>query len=76
MVQKQLVKTYCFSPFLLQHSRAVRSDETEKTLQAIERNEEKKLTTFVTDKDRIGFCGFRCGGTGDDEAAKGDVIAQ
>jgi len=30
----------------------------------------------VTDKDRIGFCGFRCGGTGDDEAAKGDVIAQ
>jgi len=30
----------------------------------------------VNDKDRIGFCGFRCGGTGDDEAAKGDVIAQ
>jgi hypothetical protein len=31
---------------------------------------------LVNDKDRIGFCGFRCGGTGDDEAAKGDVIAQ
>jgi hypothetical protein len=53
MVQKQLVKTYCFSPFLLQHSRAVRSDETEKTLQAIERNEEKKLTTFVTEKREV-----------------------
>jgi len=37
---------------------------------------EKEFLLFVTDKDRIGFCGFRCGGTGDDEAAKGDVIAQ
>jgi hypothetical protein len=37
---------------------------------------EEKCESFVTDKDRIGFCGFRCGGTGDDEAAKGDVIAQ
>jgi hypothetical protein len=37
---------------------------------------DNSLGSFVTDKDRIGFCGFRCGGTGDDEAAKGDVIAQ
>jgi hypothetical protein len=51
-----------------------------KGLQLIERLRDKNIFKFlakaVTDKDRIGFCGFRCGGTGDDEAAKGDVIAQ
>jgi hypothetical protein len=42
----------------------------------VEKKGEEKRGRVVTDKDRIGFCGFRCGGTGDDEAAKGDVIAQ
>jgi len=44
-----------FFSFPAQRSRAARSDETEKPLQAIERKEEKKLATFVTEKLEVSF---------------------
>jgi hypothetical protein len=44
-----------FFSFPAQRSRAARSDETEKTLQAIERKGEKKFASFVTEKLEVNF---------------------
>jgi hypothetical protein len=44
-----------FFSFPAQRSRAARSDEMEKNLQDIESKEEKKYSTFVTEKRDVSF---------------------
>jgi hypothetical protein len=44
-----------FFSFPAQRSRAARSDEMEKKPQVVERNGEKKSSTFVTEKREVSF---------------------